>query len=96
VRALLYVPIGVSLNADDLGWAESVCVQLSAHPDPTVRGNAVLGFAHLARRFGSLNMLVVGPIIEAALADPAEYVRMHAADTHYDVKHYLDPATWEE
>ncbi len=89
VEPLRYVPIGVSLYADDLAWAESVCIRLSAHGDPTVRGNAVLGFGHLARRFGTLNIEAIRPIVDAALADPSEYVRMQASDANDDLRWYL-------
>jgi len=48
---LLYVPIVASLNAADCppGWAENICVRLAMHPDPQVRGNALMGFGHIAR-----------------------------------------------
>jgi len=32
-------------------WAESLCYRLSAHVDSHVRGNVVLGFGHIARRY---------------------------------------------
>jgi hypothetical protein len=86
---LLYVPISVSMYSDDLPWAEGICIRLSDHKDVTVRGNAVLGFGHLARRFGTLNLAAVEPIIAAALDDPDEYVRGQAVDAFDDVQHYV-------
>ena len=49
------------------------------HPDTDVRGNAVIGFAHLADRFGELSQTDVEPVLRAALADPKPHVREQAA-----------------
>src|SRR5690606_1288821 len=46
---LLYVPIVISMDPPDCQWAQGICIRLAAHADPTVRGNAILGFGHLAR-----------------------------------------------
>jgi hypothetical protein len=75
---LLGVIIELALSAEDAEWAEDCCVRLAQHPDTNVRGNAVVGFAHLAERFGDLDREKVEPIITAALGDPKEYVRQHA------------------
>ncbi len=75
---LLGVIIELALSAEDAEWAEDCCVRLAQHHDTNVRGNAVIGFAHLAERFGELDRGKVEPIIEAALADPKEYVREQA------------------
>jgi len=85
---LLHVPVAVSLYAPDLDWAQSVCAQLAAHPDPRVRGNAVLGFGHLARRFRCLDRNIV-MLIKAALHDPSQYVRGQAVTAADDIAHYL-------
>jgi hypothetical protein len=54
-----------------------------------VRGNAVLGFGHLARRFRRLDEGVVRPIIENALLDADPYVRGQADAAADDVAHFL-------
>src|SRR5215207_6310956 len=86
---LPYVPIRVSMDPPDCAWAQEVCARLSGHANPHVRGNAILGFGHLARTCGGLDVAKVRPLIEGALRDPDEYVRGHADDAADDVAHYL-------
>lgn len=83
------VPISVSMYHEDLEWSQSLCIRLSTHRDATVRGNAVLGFGHLARRFRTLNQGVVLPIIESTLQDADPYVRGQANAAADDVAHFL-------
>jgi len=59
--------LSVALNADDAEWAQGVCVRLASHPNENVRGNAILGFGHIARLNGKLAQGRVKPLIEAAL-----------------------------
>src|SRR5687768_13649224 len=47
---LLRVPIAVSLSAPDPDRAQGVCLRLSEHAHPNVRGNAVLGEASATLR----------------------------------------------
>lgn len=95
-RADLYeltlLPVGVSLYADDLEWATALCARLAAHPDQNVAGNAVLGFGHLARRFGTLDREIAHPIIQRALSDPRPHVAGHAKSAASDTRHFLG---WE-
>ena len=86
---LLYVPLQVSLHATDPAWAEEICVRLAAHRVPNVRGNAVLGFGHLARRFGKLDRARVEPLVRAALRDADAFVRGQASSAADDVQHFL-------
>lgn len=88
---LLYAPIVASLNAADCppGWAEAVCVRLATHPDPLVRGNAIMGFGHIARTFGKLDMTVVGPLMTAALRDPEPHVHGQADEACGDLRVFL-------
>jgi hypothetical protein len=86
---LYVVPISISMYHEDLEWAQALCLKLSSHRDVTVRGNAVLGFGHLARRFRKLDEGVVRPIIENALLDAESYVRGQAYAAASDVTHFL-------
>ena len=86
---LLYVPLQASMDADNCTWAEDVCVRLAVHPDPNVRGNAVEGFSHLARRFGVLDRTRIEPLLRAALADSDPWVRAKAEDATRDIAHFL-------
>ena len=86
-----YVPIAVSMGCDegDRDWAETVCVRLAAHPEEWVRGNAILGFGHLARAFRTLDRPTVEPLVRQALADPSSVVRGQAEAAADDITHFL-------
>lgn len=86
---LLYAPIYVSLNSPDFEWAQEICIELSCHPSPRVIENALLGFAHLARRFGKLNEKRVRPIIEQALFNEYPTIQAGAECAVMDTQHYL-------
>ena len=85
---LLTVVLSVVLHEVELVWAENFCRGLASHAHPSVRGNAVLGLGHLARRFGTLEPSAV-PIIESALHDPDEFVRGQAHAAADDLNHFL-------
>ena len=86
---LLYVPIVISMSTPDPDWSQELCIELSAHPHFNVRGNAILGFGHLARVTGSLDRARVEPLVRAALQDINEFVRGQAESAKDDLKHYL-------
>lgn len=86
---LIYAVLSAALYADDPDFAEGICVHLAAHEHFNVRGNAVLGFGHLARIHRRLNEGLVKPLIEAALADESAYVRGQANAAADDVEFYL-------
>ena len=88
-EGLLYVPVVVSIDPPDCAWAQEICLALSSHEHFNVRGNAVLGFGHLARTCGKLDLDRVLPIVSTALKDENKYVRGHAIDTASDIKQYL-------
>jgi hypothetical protein len=90
-RELLYAPIVAGMNADirERGWAETVCLRLASHPDPTVRGNAMCGFGHISRTTGELDLVRVLPVLSGALMDSHEYVRGHAEDAACDLELYM-------
>jgi hypothetical protein len=77
-EALLRAVIAVSMHDEDWRYAQGLCVRLSLHPHFNVRGNAVLGFGHIARVHGQLDRAVVPPVIQAALRDESDYVRGQA------------------
>ena len=82
----------LALEADDREWAQSCLVQLARHRDAEVRGNAIAGFGHLARRFGRLDPGRVRRIVGLALIDPSPRVREQARSAALDLKTFLD---WE-
>ncbi len=85
---LVYAALSAALHGDDPQWAENVCVRLANHPNANVRGNAVLGFGHIARIHRMLDAHVK-PLIERALRDENTYVRGHARDAADDATHFL-------
>lgn len=88
-EVLLRVVIAVSMHDDDGRYAQDLCVRLSAHSHFNVRGNAVLGFGHIARVHGQLDRALVQPIIQAALRDESDYVRGQADSAMDDTAMYL-------
>ena len=89
-QELSVVVIGVSMYHPNLNTASTLCTRLANHKDPTVRGNAILGFGHLARRFQMLDEATIKPIIESGLVDPFEYVRGQAWTAVDDLEHFLN------
>ena len=51
---LMDLVIELATDGPDRDFAETCCVRLARHRNAMVRGNALLGFGHLARRFGRL------------------------------------------
>ena len=88
-EVLLQAVVGIAMYDADWQYAQDLCVRLSSHSHFNVRGNAVLGFGHIARVHGRLDRALVQPIIVAALQDPDEYVRGHGHDAIDDTSHFL-------
>lgn len=80
--------IAAALYEEDFDTAYDACVQLSSHPDEVVRGNAILGFGHLARLFGRLGD-EAPEIVKGGLADVSNYVRGQAYAAAGDLQHFL-------
>jgi hypothetical protein len=86
-KELRHVVLAVALHSDDATWASSVCVQLAQHESPNVRGNAIRGLGHLARRSRRLeNSALVA--IRAGLQDEDGYVQGQAESAMDDVRHF--------
>ncbi|HZG53863.1 MAG TPA: hypothetical protein VEZ40_17295 [Pyrinomonadaceae bacterium] len=86
---LLKAVISAALHSDDPGWAEDVCLRLAKHEHFNVRGNAILGFGHLARIHRRLDERRVKPLIETALREANDYVRGQADAAADDVEFFL-------
>jgi len=80
--------IGIALNSKDRLFAEQYCSRLAGHEDEQVRGNAVLGLGHIARRFGELSSEIKA-LIEKGLSDSSPYVRGQSCAAADDVGHFL-------
>ena len=88
-ETLLRVVIAVSMYDADWDYAQDLCVRLSSHPHFNVRGNAVLGFGHIARVHRQLDRALVQPIIQAALRDESDYIRGQAVSAMDDTAFFL-------
>lgn len=89
---LLYVPIWITMDPPDWpdgAWAEKICVQLSSHENFNVRGNAMLGFGHLARTCRQLTLEFVTPILLGGLNDESDYVRNQVNTAIDDIEWFL-------
>jgi hypothetical protein len=82
----------IALEGASREWAQSCCVQLARHHDADVRGNAILGFGHLARRFGHLDPGRVQRLVSVALFDPSPIVREKTRSAVLDLRTFLG---WE-
>ncbi len=89
---LMDLILEVALDGADREFAENCCVRLARHRNPNVRGNAVLGLGHLARRFGRLDGHRVKRLVEIALRERSEYVRAQARSAVEDLATFLN---WE-
>src|SRR5262252_1118623 len=74
---LLRVVLAVALHSEDGPRASAVCLQFARHEHFNVRGNAILGLGHLARRFRRLDSVARG-VIDHGLRDINAYVRGQA------------------
>ncbi len=87
---LSLISITVALLSQDRLVAQDVCINLCDPVyDDKVRGNAVMSLGHLARRFRSLDEQTVKPIVESALLDKNEYVRIHAKSAADEIHQFL-------
>lgn len=84
--------LSAALYADDPLWAEAICLRLAHHSSEAVRGNAILGFGHIARIHRQLTQTLTQPAIEHALHDESSYVRSQAENAADDVNLFL---RWE-
>jgi hypothetical protein len=76
-------------ESGDRELAENCCVRLARHRNAMVRGNALLGFGHLARRFGRLDANRVKRLVETGLHDGSDYTRQQARSAAEDLKTFL-------
>jgi hypothetical protein len=83
------IVVAVAMFERDWLYIQDLCVRLSSHPHPNVRGNAILGFGHAARRFRCLDQQIVQPIIQSGLEDENTFVRGQANAAKDDTEFFL-------
>lgn len=88
-QELQVVVIGAALHHEDAAYVQSLCCSLASSDHEELRGNAILGLGHLARRFRRLDEHRTRRLIESGLIDPSEYVRGQAWAAAEDAAHFL-------
>jgi hypothetical protein len=91
-RELEDLVLEIALDAREREWAQACCAELARHRNANVRGNALVGLGHLARRFGQLDPQRIKRIVSIALWDRSDYVRRQARSAAEDLATFLD---WE-
>jgi hypothetical protein len=81
--------IGLVMYSNAYEPAESLLLELSKHQDSNVRGNAVLGFGHLARVHRRSSAKAVEVVTES-LRDADGYVRGQANSAADDINLFSD------
>lgn len=81
--------IGLALNSPTLAPALEVSLTAARTSDPLIRGNALLCFGHLARRFGELPREPVYDLVFQGLVDPDAHVRGQADAAVDDLDQFL-------
>ena len=80
----------IALHSEERLFAECACARLARHRNALVRGEALLGFAHLARRFGALDRNRVKRLIEIGLFSHHEALRQRAESAAEDLETLLE------
>lgn len=81
--------VGLALHIPDLKNGIEACTEGARAENEVVRGNAILGFGHLARRFRQLDRARIEPLIFAGLMDKSDYVRGQAQAAVDDIEFFL-------
>ena len=81
--------IGLTLHSPTLAPVLEVSLIAARSSDPLVRGNALLSFGHLARRFGELPRDPVYTLVAQGLSDHDAYVRGQADAAADDLGQFL-------
>ena len=88
--ALSKALVSLSLSDPDLRWTAELLLGLTHHENPNVRGNALLGLGHLARRFRALpDRDAAAAAVKAGLADANAFVRGQADSAADDLESFL-------
>ena len=83
------VALSAALHLANHKLAEEICIKLAEHSNPVVRGNALLGFGHIARIDGKLDEIKVKHLIRKGLADRDEFVAGQAESAKDDIESFL-------
>jgi hypothetical protein len=87
---LLFAGISAAYHDRDWSYAQDLCIRLYEHLNKTVRGNAIMGLAIIAKNQGSLDLTATEPILLRALKDPESEVRIRAEDAIREINSTLN------
>jgi HEAT repeat protein len=87
---LIFAGISSAYYDSDWIYTQDLCIRLYEHPNKTVRGNAILGLAMIARNEGRLDQDAAEPTLIRALKDPEPEVRMRAEDAIREINSVLN------
>ncbi len=90
IDTLVYVAFSTGMLGSDWKYAQDLCVRLSEHEHPIVRGNALLGLEYIARFQGKLEQQIVKPVLLRALKDPQTEVVERAKDAIAAINSYME------
>lgn len=86
--ALSEAVVSLALYDSDQAFCEQKFFELAKHDNEYVRGNAILGFGHLARRFGECSPEVRELVITAS-RDKSDYVKGQSTSAIDDLTFFL-------
>ena len=86
---LRLMAVTVALSDLELSLSQSICVRLCANPDSKVRGNALIGLGHLARRYRKLDEPIVKPLIVSGLQDIDVFIHECAKSAADEIHQFL-------
>ena len=90
LRAAARAVVAIGLHSEHLNAAADLLLSAASSSDSGVKGNAILSFGHLARRFRELpHEDAVRKLVADGLRDGDSYVRGHAHDAADDLEHFL-------
>ncbi|MGI0494200.1 hypothetical protein ACN4EG_20640 [Alkalinema pantanalense CENA528] len=88
IEELLILPLAVGETFPDWKYAQDLCLRLAEHSSDTVRANACLGLAYIARTKQRLEKHLVKPVLLRELRSQTEF-RWRVEDAIKKINHYL-------
>lgn len=91
-EALASALVSIALNESDGAWATNFCLRFVSAPAEAVRGSALLGLGHLARRFRAFESgAAVAQALQNGLQDSSAWVRGQADAASDDFEQFVGP-----
>lgn len=88
-EVLKLLPIKLGFNHGNWKFVQDICVLLSEHSHPDIRGNSLNALGYVAMNHKKLEMNIVKPVLLRGLDDENEWVRGKAQDAIDDINLYM-------